>query len=108
MVRPDPSMFQSKMVDIQIPKPWYYSILFIAILIGYVAFLATAAYLHASYYIFDNDNYLRDDGYGLETLFISQVLLFLALIFVGQKANTTIRENTVSYTHLTLPTIAEV
>ncbi|MEC7639831.1 MAG: hypothetical protein VYE39_02340 [Candidatus Thermoplasmatota archaeon] len=93
MVRPDPSMFQSKMVDIQIPMPWYYSILFIAILIGYVAFLATAAYLHASYYIFDNDNYLRDDGYGLETLFISQVLLFLALIFVGQKADTTIRGN---------------
>ena len=58
MVRPDPSMFQSKMVDIQIPMPWYYSILFIAILIGYVALLATAAYLHASYFIFDNDNYL--------------------------------------------------
>ena len=91
MVRPDPSMFQSKMVDIQIPMPWYYSILFVATLIGYVAFLATAAYLHASYYIFDNDNYPRDDG--LETLLVSQVLLFLALIFVGQKADTTIREN---------------
>ncbi|MAN21859.1 MAG: hypothetical protein CL985_01825, partial [Euryarchaeota archaeon] len=79
------------MVDIQIPMPWYYSILFVATLIGYVAFLATAAYLHASYYIFDNDNYPRDDG--LETLLVSQVLLFLALIFVGQKADTTIREN---------------
>ncbi len=84
-------MFQSKMVDIQIPMPWHYSILFIATLIGYVAFLATAAYLHVSYYILDNDNYPRDDG--LETLLVSQVLLFLALIFVGQKADTTIREN---------------
>ena len=70
--------------------PWYYSILFIVILIGYVDLIAYRIST-CSYYIFDNDNYPRDDG--LETLLISQVLLFLALIFVGQKADTTIREN---------------
>ena len=91
MIRPDPSMFQSKMVDIQIPMPWFYSILFIATLIGYVAFLAIAAPLHASYYIYENNYYPRDRG--LATLLVLQVLLFFALIFVGQKADTTTREN---------------
>ena len=91
MGKPDPSMFQSKQIDIQIPMPWPYAITFFLVLAGYFAFLAFVVPTHISSYFLGNLTYPVDDG--MEFFCGFQVALFVAMLAVGQKADTTIREN---------------
>lgn len=62
MERPDPSMFQSKQIDIQIPMPWPYAILFFMVLVGYLAFLALIVPTHISSYFLEDYTYPVGDG----------------------------------------------
>ena len=91
MGRPDPTMFQSKQIDIQIPMPWPYAIAFFIVSAGYLAFLALIVPIHISSYFLED--YTYPDADGLEFFLGSQVALFIALLAIGQKADTTIREN---------------
>lgn len=91
MGRPDPSMFQSKQIDIQIPMPWPYAIAFFIVILGYLAFLAFILPIHMSSYFLDD--YLYPNADDLEFFLGSQVVLFIAMLAIGQKADTTIREN---------------
>ena len=91
MERPDPSMFQSKQIDIQIPMPWPYAIVFFMVLVGYLAFLALIVPTHISSYFLEDYTYPVGDG--MEFFFGSQVVLFIVMLAIGQKADTTVREN---------------
>ena len=91
MGRPDPSMFQSKQIDIQMPMPWPYAIAFFIVLVGYLAFLALIVPTHISSYFLDDYIYPGDDD--IEFFLGAQVALFIAMLAIGQKADTTIREN---------------
>jgi len=91
MGRPDPSMFQSKQIDIQVPMPWPYAIAFFIVVVVYLAFLALVVPTHiTSYFLGD---YTYPSGDDMEFFFGSQVALFIAMLAIGQKADTTIREN---------------
>ena len=91
MGRPDPSMFQSKQIDIQMPMPWPYAITFFIVLVGYLAFLALIVPTHISSYFLDDYIYPGHDD--IEFFLGAQVALFIAMLAIGQKADTTIREN---------------
>jgi len=91
MGRPDPSMFQSKQIDIQMPMPWPYAIAFFIVLVGYLAFLALIVPTHISSYFLDDYIYPGHDD--IEFFLGAQVALFIAMLAIGQKADTTIREN---------------
>ena len=84
-------MFQSKMIDIQIPMPWFYALMFFFIMIGYSCFLIFAVPMHVSQYVFDTYDY--PDANGIFALFAGQLVLFGLLLAIGQKSDTTIREN---------------
>lgn len=91
MGNPDPTMFQSKQIDIQMPMPWPYAIAFFIVLVGYLAFLALIVPTHISSYFLDDYIYPGDDDIGF--FLGAQVALFIAMLAIGQKADTTIREN---------------
>ncbi len=91
MERPDPSMFKSKQIDIQIPMPLRYAIAFFMVLVGYLAFLFLAMPTHISSYFLGD--YVYPEGEDLGGLLAFQVVLFIIMIVIGQKADTTIRQN---------------
>ena len=84
-------MFQSKQIDIQMPMPWPYAIAFFIVLVGYLAFLALIVPTHISSYFLDDYIYPGHDD--IEFFLGAQVALFIAMLAIGQKADTTIREN---------------
>ena len=90
MGRPDPSMFQSKQIDIQVPMPWPYAIAFFIVVVAYLAFLTLAVPTHITSYFLGDYTYPSDDD--MEFFFGYQVALFIAMLAIGQKADTTVRE----------------